>query len=186
MQCEETVPTKLPLLQTQAKCSRVPRATLISDHLGTNLGLPTTTIRLNNLLERCRTHWKLLYSWLCLLPGKDTLKSAKRRVAYAYGRIWEGSTHEVLTVLSPWSPGWCYLVLALMCATAEYCQPGMLTQALVPSVIWAFITWCNHCLCDELRSPAPWRLSCFQLTQTLSLPSLGLSGIASLHPESFL
>lgn len=88
------LPTELPLLQTQAKFSRVPRATLISDHLGTNLGLPSTTVRLNNLLDRCRTHWKLLSSWLCLLPGKDTLKSAKGRVAW--GRIWEGSTHEVL------------------------------------------------------------------------------------------
>lgn len=81
---KETVPTRLLSLQVPAASLGVPRTTLTSDLLAANSSFPKPTLRLDNSLERLRTHWKCYtYGYSFIIEKADKLEPPKERDAEA-------------------------------------------------------------------------------------------------------
>lgn len=72
---------------------------------------------------------------------------------------------ELPAVLSPWSHGWCYVLLLAKCAVGtEYCQGGELTELLVSSVFtWGSILYSQ--LADLASPGGPANTSSHQFFQ---------------------
>lgn len=86
------------------------------------MGVPKTTLSIDNSLETQRTHWKLLHSWLWFITAKGyRLKSAKEG---AWVQVQESSKHRASSwplpmgswVAPPSQQRW-------VTVSMEYCQP---------------------------------------------------------------